>query len=127
MIRTLTVDQFPFSIKALTSEAVLPFIFTKINVARIVDFLKDSAHDLHMGGIGRSDEVIVANIKFWPKCPEQIADLIDIGPGTQVFLSSRSHNFISMFVSSREEINFCRSHGMEAGNDIGDNGGIGMP
>jgi hypothetical protein len=56
-----------------------------------------------MGGIGRADKVIVANIEFRPKCPKQMADLIDIGPGAQVFFFSRSYNFVSMFVGSREE------------------------
>ncbi len=127
VIRTFAVDQFPFSIKALTSEAVLPFVFTEINVARIVDFLKNSTDDLHMGSIGCTDEVIVVDIEFRPECSKQIADLIDIGPGAQIFLFSRSYDLVSMFVGSREEINFCRAHGMKAGNDIGDNGGVGMP
>ena len=62
MIRAFAVDQFPVGIKALTSEAVLPRVFTEINVARIVDALKNSTDDLHMGSIGCTDEVIVVDI-----------------------------------------------------------------
>jgi hypothetical protein len=66
MVGTLSVNQLALGKKAFAPKAIEPFILTKINIARVINFLQYLLHNSNMGWIGSPDKIIIFNVKLGP-------------------------------------------------------------
>ena len=61
VVRTLAVNDFAIGEKALTADAVKPFVFVEVDVPLIIDLLQDGGDDVHVTCLGRTDEIVAAD------------------------------------------------------------------
>ena len=104
VIGTLAIHQLSFRIKPFTSEAIEPLIVTEVYIIPLLNFIKDQFDSFLMAWVSRPNEVVVGDIQFGPKGPEEVAHSIHIfACGLPCFLRG-SNNFISMLIGPCEKV-----------------------
>ena len=127
VVRAFTVHQLAFGVKPFAAEAVQALVFAVVDVPVVIYFLEDLFDHSHMGGIGRTNEGVVADIEFGPQILEERADVIHVGFGGHPAVFGGLDDFIAMLVRSRQKIGVTVPHGLEAPGNIRHDGGVGMP
>ena len=126
MVGTLSAHQFFFHVESFTADTIETFIRTKINIARIIDFLQDETNGLHVIRIGRADEIIVGYGQLGPQAAELQADPVRVLLGADSRLLCSFGNFIAVFIRTGDKKSFVSSHAGVPGQNVGNNGCIGM-
>ena len=98
MIRALGVDQLTLEIETFASKAVKSFIFAEINVTLVINFLQYLFNNSNMRFVSCADKMVVFNAEIGPEILKELADFIDIGSGTKVFLFGCTNDLVPMFI-----------------------------
>ncbi len=126
VVRTFPVHQFPLRVEAFAPDAIEALVGAEIDVPCLVDLLEDVLDDLDMGLVRRSDELVVADVELRPGFPKDPADPVHILLGSHPRLSGRLHDFVPVFVGTRQEVRPASHETMESREDVRHHGRVGM-
>ncbi len=98
VIRALPVNQFPFRVKALTTNTIEPLIITEIDITIFLHPTKNQFNSFFVLGIRGANKIIIADIQPGPEVPEQLANPVHIFLWRLVGFLGGDGNLVSVLI-----------------------------
>ena len=124
--RAVAVGQLVFGVVGLAGHAVEALVGAELDVAVVVDLLEHLLHGPVVAGLGRADEVVVADPQLFPGLGEAFAG--PVGPvlrGEALSLGGLGH-LETVLVGTGEEKHLIAPQTAPPGQHIGRDGGVGV-
>ena len=126
VVRTLAVNDFAIGEKALTADAVKPFVFAEVDVPLIIDLLQDGGDDVHVTCLGRTDEIVVADAQCLPRPDVAFGNAIDEYLGFHARLVGGGEDLFPVLVGPRQQVRVIAVEPVVTGQHVSDDGRVGV-
>src|SRR5690625_2980448 len=127
MVGALAVDELLLGVVALAGNTVEAAVLAEVDVAGVVDALQDLLDDLLVAVLAGADEVVVADAQVFPDILEACGDLVGVLPRAHAGGLGCLLDLLAVLVGTREEVGVIAAQAVEAGYDVNQRGGVGVP
>ena len=126
-VGALAVHQLTLRPKRFAGSTIHPYVFTLIDVALFVEFLKNLRYLSAMFGVGRTHKLIVRSAHHVPNVFDGTSHVIDKRLGRYAGCRRFFFNFLAVFVRTRLEEYVIALLALKTSNRISQNRFIGIP
>jgi hypothetical protein len=126
MIRTLAIHQFPLGVETFTSDTIQSFIFAEIDVAVVINAVKNQPHRFLMNGISGANKMIMGYVQPGPQITEHPADSIRVLLRRLASFFRRDYDFFSMLIRAGKKKSFQTAKLVKTIKNIRHKSGIGV-
>jgi hypothetical protein len=125
-VRALALGKIFFGPEPFAGNAVPSRVVCLIDLATVVEVLKDLLDDFFMPIFSRPDEVVVGDVEPLPEGLKPFDHLVAVSLRIDPPLLRSLFHFLAMFIRAGEKEGLIPFEPLESGEDIGCHGGIGM-
>ena len=121
-VGALAAHELALRPKALARGAIPALVLALVDVALLVELLKDLLHGLDVVLIGRADELIIRRAHLIPNGADGARDAVDIRLGRDARLLGLFFDLLAVLVRARLEADVVALHALEADDGVRQNG-----
>src|SRR2546425_3922608 len=125
--RTVAVDEILFLLELFAADAVPAFVHALVNVAGIVDALRDLGDTGLVPRFGRADEVVEGDVETLPRGPEPLLHLVAVRERIEALLDRLLVHVLRMLVAAHQETRVEAREALVARDDVGAHLLVGRP